>query len=100
MNTSEDASNISQAPPKEKYGYVVDTEDKTIVDPGTVNELCKERDDKILEQQARSIRNPVSVGKIGQMTNLALDINLEPNEIKAERDLSAESVPPNNYSKV
>jgi hypothetical protein len=50
MNTSEDAScSISQAPLKEKYAYVVDTEDKTIVDPGTVNELCKERDEKIAD---------------------------------------------------
>ena len=65
-NTSDgDNSNISQIQSnKGKYNYTVDMTEKP-QDPGTVNELINEINQKKAEMLNRAIRNPVSVGKIG-----------------------------------
>ena len=58
-----------------------------VQDPGRVNQLCKERDEKLAERKSRAFRNPISVEKCAQMTKL-IDPNnrSRSNESYAKRD--------------
>ena len=58
-----------------------------VQDPGRVNELCKQRDEKLADRKSRAFRNPVSVEKVAQMSKLVDPHNRSrSNESYARRD--------------